>query len=131
MVQIRRMPRKWSIVSLWEPLGVFDIELDVPHCWACGWEWIRPGTDDLPLRDQWNKAILQRAHLVDRHKSHDDSASNLALLCELCHLLMPSFSDWGAAIAWVTDDASPLMRFARKELAEVPPDVMARALAEA
>lgn len=26
--QVRRMTSKWSIVSQWEPLGVFDIEID-------------------------------------------------------------------------------------------------------
>lgn len=131
MVQIRRMPPKWSIVRLWEPLGVFDIELDVPHCWACGWEWVLPGTEGLPLRDQWNRAILERAHLVDRRRCHDDSASNLALLCQVCHLLMPSFGKWADAIAWVTHDESPLIRFAKKAAAEASPDLLAAALAEA
>jgi HNH endonuclease len=94
------MPSRWAIVSYWVQQGGFDVELDDPHCFACG--LCQPtATANGPVAARWNAAPLDRAHLQDHAQGGPEHVSNLVLLCRLCHKLMPMFQDRDKAITWV------------------------------
>jgi hypothetical protein len=107
------MSTRWAIASHWAQLSVFDVELDTPHCFACGLEAAVVGRPGGTLRERWNTASLERAHLVDHARGGQGDAASLILLCAGCHRLMPSFGDRAGAIAWALQ-GSPLLRLVQQ-----------------
>jgi hypothetical protein len=86
----RRMPSAQKIAKYWQGRDTFPLASDRPRCWRCG-----------HVVEKWNH--LDRAHLVDRFLGGLDHEPNLAMICILCHKLMPMFEpEHGQeAIAWV------------------------------
>jgi hypothetical protein len=90
----RRMPSAVKVARYWatQRPDVFDVCAEEPACFRCGldveeWGW------------------LGRAHLVDRWLGGLDHAANLAMLCSLCHRIMPSYDidEAAKAIAWIKE----------------------------
>ena len=78
-----------QVATYWHSRGMTRDGL-WPACMGCG-----HGEAD------WSD--LERAHLVDRCRGGLDDLPNIALLCDRCHALMPSFGpgDEAAALAYV------------------------------
>ncbi len=75
----RREPPAQKVAAYWAQRGgPFTVHVDMPACFACFLE-----------ARTWSR--LQRAHLVDRARGGLDGAQNLAMLCPLCHRVMPVF----------------------------------------
>lgn len=72
-----------------------------PMCFGC--YWLAPVSDTGGSRKSWPRATswLDRAHLVDHARGGPDEPANIVALCHLCHDVMPSFGDRGAALTWV------------------------------
>jgi hypothetical protein len=101
----RRMPSLWRIVSYWADRGTFDVDLDEPHCFACGWY---EDSDGATGKIRWGNSSrwLERAHLVARVCDGLDVPQNIVPLCGQCHRVMPD--EVGAeAIAWVQAGGAP------------------------
>lgn len=73
------MPSAQKVAAYWETRGEpFRVDLSQPECFGCGHATLK-----------WSD--LDRAHLIDRVCDGLDHAANLAMLCGICHRLMPSF----------------------------------------
>jgi 5-methylcytosine-specific restriction endonuclease McrA len=94
------------------PQNAALVDLGEPHCFACGW----PATDpNEPPRiwSVWNKARLERSHLVPRMLGGADSPGNLVLLCPDCHRDAPDVGDPTYMLAWITRRESRFVRWRR------------------
>lgn len=98
----RRMPTLWELAAYWAPLGVFEVEVEDPHCFGCALVVdLFPGEPS--ERWQAGRVLLDRAHLVDRAAGGLDGPQNVVPLCTRCHRAMPSFGAGRGpdAIEWV------------------------------
>jgi hypothetical protein len=100
-------PAKWTVVQYWagEPIGheVFAPHLDVaiPCCFACGW-FSERWTQGRSSRKAWERATLERAHIVPAGLGGSNAASNIILLCPPCHRDSPDWPDpWEMAV-WIS-----------------------------
>ena len=66
MSQKRKMPSKKEIVKYWN--DKYNIDLDDKYCWGCGFA-----------------SGMERAHIIARSYSENDTSDNLVLLCKFCH----------------------------------------------
>ncbi|MFE4867751.1 HNH endonuclease signature motif containing protein [Streptomyces sp. NPDC056682] len=98
-------PTKWAIVQYWasSPSGheAFAPSLSIkdPCCFACGW-FSERWTKATP-RSSWERAALERAHIVPRSLGGNDAPSNLILLCAPCHRESPDWHDPQAMADWI------------------------------
>lgn len=90
----------------------FLLDLREPTCWACQWFW--DGRYDVrskaPSWEQlvraWEKAPLQRCHVVPCSLGGSNAPSNILLMCRECHDLSPNLIhldfmlDWCKAQSW-------------------------------
>lgn len=100
-------PTKWAIVQYWagSPSGheVFAprLSIDDPCCFACGW-FSERWKEGRSARKSWERARLERAHIIPAGLDGSDEAANLILLCTPCHEESPDwFSPWEMA-AWIS-----------------------------
>jgi hypothetical protein len=100
-------PTKWAVAQYWasRPLGhdVFapHLSLDDPCCFACGWfsERWKGGRS---AKMAWERARLERAHIIPAGLDGSSKADNIILLCAPCHEESPDwFSPWEMAI-WIS-----------------------------
>lgn len=99
------------------PENAAAIDWGEPMCFACGRCATAP--DEPPeLWQVWNRAMLERCHLVPASLGGADETANLVLLCASCHHDAPDVADsgymlrwiarrepWGARISSLTEDA--------------------------
>lgn len=100
-------PSKWAIVQHWAASPAMDRDVFAPHlsiddpcCFACGWfsERWREGRS---ARKAWERATLERAHIVPAGLGGSNAASNIILLCAPCHRDSPDWDDpWEMAV-WI------------------------------
>jgi hypothetical protein len=72
-----------------------------PCCFACGWyseHW-----DKETPKASWERATLERAHIVPRSLGGVDDASNVILLCSPCHRDSPDWHEPSAMARWIAD----------------------------
>lgn len=97
----RSIPSLWTIARYWAQRGTFAIDLDNPHCLACGYSQELDGTP----AERWKQAgrFLQRAHLIDRVRDGLDGPQNIIPLCGACHRAQPSYGveQCDEVIAWI------------------------------
>lgn len=98
------MPSKWLIAQFWaaSPNGekfAPYLQLDEPCCFACGWfsEHWKKATPQA----SWQRATLDRAHIVPRSLGGPDDVANLLLLCRPCHEESPDWSDPEQMAHWI------------------------------
>ena len=78
-----------------------------PSCWACGDGW--DGRYDVKQRNLsfsqlmalWEKAPLQRCHIVASSIGGSDDVPNLVLMCAECHDLAPNTTDRSLLFRWM------------------------------
>ncbi|MBZ6207569.1 HNH endonuclease [Streptomyces olivaceus] len=101
-------PTKWAVVQYWAtaPLGheVFAPHLDVntPCCFACGWlseRW----TDGRSARKAWERATLERAHIIPAGLGGPNGTDNIILLCGPCHRESPDWHDPWEMATWISN----------------------------
>jgi hypothetical protein len=103
------LPSLWKIASYWEERkrangeGLFQVNLDDPHCFGCRVTGDLPDTDD--LEERWNSSSwwMERGHLVNWARNGLDQVQNIVPLCRICNRSMPIFDAEHAdeAIVWV------------------------------
>jgi hypothetical protein len=98
-------PTKWAIAQHWAKVAdgeVFapHLDLESPCCFACGWYseyWVKATP-----KASWERARLERAHIVAAGLGGSEHASNLILLCAPCHEESPDWFDpWEMAV-WIS-----------------------------
>ena len=107
------MPSKSQIVKYWaaddriyKETGVY-IEWSKPICWACSFGWngrydVRNANSTwVDYLRAWEKAPLQRCHIIPRSIDGCDTPSNLFLMCAECHDLAPDINDKEIFFWWV------------------------------
>lgn len=121
---LREIIKHWHAVDELPSARFRTIGLGEPSCFRCGWlppvpditgygpvatpEGFEEWTADRRLAYSWRAAgrYLDRAHLVDWSATHDDSPTNVVLLCHYpCHSRMPTFiaGQRIEALTWVQE----------------------------
>lgn len=99
------VPTKWQLAVHWSvsiERGKFAPmlqDLAEPRCFACGWyseRWLKP-----TARSGWEKATLERAHIVPSSLGGRNDASNVILLCKPCHEESPDWHDANEMASWI------------------------------
>lgn len=99
------VPSKWEIAQHWAKSPDRDkfaprmYDLGEPCCFACGWyseRWDKP-----TARSSWERAALERAHIVPSSLEGSDEADNLILLCPPCHIDSPDWPDPSEMARWI------------------------------
>ncbi|WP_327222962.1 HNH endonuclease [Streptomyces platensis] len=104
------VPSKWEIAQHWacspdrEVFAPRMYDLGEPCCFACGWYSER--WDKATARTSWQRATLDRAHIVPASLGGSDEASNLLLLCSPCHQESPDWPDPQEMARWVASRPS-------------------------
>ena len=101
-----------SVDELFEKIGVFEFDWMEPQCMGCGFFWdARYDAKKIPapdasirkwqaVADCWERAPVQRCHIVPRSLGGSDEVSNLVLMCKVCHDLSPDVTDPAMFFAW-------------------------------
>lgn len=106
-------PTKYAIASYWafQPL-VGDnpfVDIGEPACFAC--EYYHPSWDEPEQHDKrWERAALERAHIVARSIGGSDEPSNFLLLCHECHEAAPMVADSRFMLAWAAKRGNWLLK---------------------
>jgi hypothetical protein len=80
------------------------LDVDNPCCFACGW-FSERWTEGRSPRKAWERATLERAHIVPAGLGGSNAASNIILLCSPCHRDSPDWHDpWEMAV-WISNRA--------------------------
>jgi hypothetical protein len=106
--------KKTEIARYWleTPIGLerlpgncaIGAELE-PCCFACGFDAARRGISSEGW-GAWERAALDRCHLVPRRLGGDESPSNLVLLCRRCHRDAPNVGDAIYMLRWIAERES-------------------------
>lgn len=122
-------PTKWAIARYWtenttgREIFAPHLDLDSPCCFACGW-FSERWTDGRSTQKAWERASLERAHIIPAGLGGPNRADNIILLCAPCHRESPDWDDpWEMAI-WIGSRPER----ASKEMEHV--DAWLRAVAE-
>jgi hypothetical protein len=111
-----------EILAYWDTwLQLHVIDTGEPTCWACGefwWGRYDPPNKATPqqILRAWNRAPLQRCHIVASSLGGSDDPSNLFLMCRDCHDRSPNTCSREAFLTWAASQ-SFLRRF-RKQVEE-------------
>lgn len=91
---------RYEIAKYWQQRHErFVVDIGEPSCFACGYwdvKWDRPST----AQECWNKAGLERAHIIARGIGGEDTPGNYLLLCPRCHALAPMTNQRDWMIRW-------------------------------
>jgi hypothetical protein len=82
------------------PANAAMIDWGEPSCFACGWMATDPDEEPILWR-VWNRAQLQRCHLIPHALGGDDSPPNLVLLCSRCHSEAPDVGNPEYMLRWI------------------------------
>ncbi|MFD7705735.1 HNH endonuclease [Streptomyces sp. NPDC059786] len=100
-------PSKWAIVNYWatSPAGhdVFAPHLNIedPCCFACGW-FSERWKSGCSTRKAWERARLERAHIIPAGIGGSDKPPNIILLCTPCHAEAPDWFDPWEMATWIS-----------------------------
>lgn len=90
------LPRPIEIARYWfNAKPTLCVDLVEHSCFACGWF-----DDDAPDL-HWNRAKLERAHIVPEALGGPSVPSNLVLLCARCHMEAPNTPDRQYMLDWI------------------------------
>lgn len=101
------LPQKSDIAEHWKSwLDENGFDWGEPSCWACKKWW--DTKNDLPtlpgksVSSGWDKAPLQRCHIVPKSLGGADTVDNLFLMCKECHDLAPNTPSRNAFLKWAS-----------------------------
>lgn len=101
------VPTKWQLAQHWNVSAERDTfapmleDLEEPCCFACGWHserWIKA-----TAKASWERATLERAHVVASSLGGSDEAANVILLCSPCHRDAPDWHESSAMAIWIAE----------------------------
>lgn len=102
------MPTKAKIFEHWmEWLDRRGIEWGEPSCWACNcdfnfkYDLNKPNAKREDIINNWDRAPLQRCHIIARKFGGEDIPDNLFLMCKSCHDLAPNTKSREVFLDWV------------------------------
>lgn len=101
------VPTKWRLAQHWEASEARNIfapmleSLEHPCCFACGW-FSERWTKATP-KASWERAALERAHVVPASLGGPDAAENIILLCQPCHLASPDWHESSEMARWIAE----------------------------
>jgi hypothetical protein len=111
------VPTKWEIAKHWAThpdrftYAPRMYDLGEPCCFACG--WYSQYWDKHTAQASWERATLERAHIVPASMGGPDVAENLLLLCSPCHKEAPDWPDPAEMARWLA--SRPVRRSAEYE----------------
>jgi hypothetical protein len=77
------------------------VDFGEPGCFACGWMATDP--DEPPdIWRVWDRASLERCHLVPAALGGPDAPDSLVLLCARCHVEAPDVGDPEYMLSWIS-----------------------------
>lgn len=101
------VPTKWQLAQHWAAsadratFAPMLEDLTHPCCFACGWfseHWAKATS-----KASWERATLERAHIVPSSLGGPDDATNVILLCAPCHRDSPDWHDPSAMARWIAE----------------------------
>lgn len=101
------LPSKWQLAQHW--LASFERhiyaprfhDLESPCCSACG--WFSEAWEKTSPRASWERAKLERAHIVPRSHGGPGTPENIILLCAPCHLAAPDWHEPSEMALWIAE----------------------------
>lgn len=99
------VPTKWQLAQHWidsperETFAPMLQDVAAPCCFACDWHserWLKATP-----KASWERATLERAHIVPSSRGGSDDASNVILLCAPCHRDSPDWHDRTEMARWI------------------------------
>lgn len=99
------VPTKWQLAQHWnsspDRKTFAPLLEDLRHacCFTCGWyseRWAKA-----TAKSCWERATLERAHIVPASLGGSDDAANVILLCAPCHRDSPDWHDPSAMAEWI------------------------------
>jgi HNH endonuclease len=121
-LQFELPPSIKEILDYWLPLQAnvqifFDIR--EPACWSCkqnwnGKYWSKPNSKKA-YEEFWQKAPLQRCHIVPKSLGGINKPENLLLMCKECHDLAPNTAFPQIMFKWMANQ-NTFKRFSNKVL---------------
>ena len=102
------IPSKGEILVYWKDwLIEYGFDINEPTCWACGTWWddkydikkVYASMEE--IKEHWNRAPLQRCHIIPKSLGGSDDVSNLFLMCSECHDLAPDTTSREMFFKWV------------------------------
>jgi HNH endonuclease len=94
-------PSRFSIAEYWHSAEAGWIEsLDLPHCFACRYDWFREPFEEQQAKGAWNRSKLERTHIIAKSCGGSFEVSNFLLLCPRCHKDSPMLSNPAAMLDW-------------------------------
>lgn len=99
------VPTKWQLAEHWavnadrQTYAPMLESLGHPCCFACGWfseRWSKTTP-----RSSWERATLERAHIIPSSLGGSDAPSNIVLLCAPCHRDAPDWHDASEMALWI------------------------------
>lgn len=114
------IPGKKHIAQHWHDLDSFNIDMDLPCCFAC------QGGES----DTWSTSRLERAHIIAHAEGGSADVGNFVLLCFRCHAEAPMVgTSKSPMIDWINRHESNAARIAAritKEITHIPASVLSR-----
>jgi len=96
----KRSTTRYEIAKYWQQYHErFVIDIGEPSCFACGY-WDMKWDMHSTAEECWNKAGLERAHIIATSIGGEDTPSNYLLLCPRCHVLAPMTNQRDWIIRW-------------------------------
>jgi hypothetical protein len=101
------VPTKWQLAQHWyaspdrATFARWLEDLATPCCFACGWfseHWVKATP-----KASWERAALERAHIVPASLDGPDDASNVLLLCAACHRDSPDWHKPDEMARWIAE----------------------------
>jgi len=102
----KNLPTKYKIAEHWatkkKKPSWLSIDIGEPTCWGCGEIW--GGDYDVSKKttpkEAWQKAPLERCHIVPEALGGSSDPSNLFLMCKSCHESSPDTTDPKEFFEW-------------------------------
>jgi hypothetical protein len=109
-----------AILRHWSPwLAEHGIESDEPSCWACGYFWWWRHSNYRTAEAGWNKAPLNKCHIIADSLGGPDSPENLFLMCNECHDRAPNTSSRDAFLKWAIAQRNGPNNWANRQVREL------------
>ncbi len=99
------VPTKWQLAQHWissperKTFAPMLQDVAAPCCFACDWHserWAKATP-----KASWERATLERAHIVPSSLGGTDDAPNVILLCAPCHRDSPDWHDRSEMARWI------------------------------
>lgn len=101
------VPTKWQLAQHWCASSQRKVfapmleALDAPSCFACG--WFSERWEKATPKSSWERALLERAHIVPASLGGSDDAANVILLCGPCHRESPDWYEPDCMARWIAE----------------------------